>query len=121
MPIDGPYDLDDERPLEPRDHGLKVPTRRDHGRLAERARIEAWSHEEYLVACLQREIPAREAPGAEGRIRVATTDHLGGKVAARSPFQAAPVHAVKRRRDGAPLLDRVARNGSDGTGAPNAG
>jgi hypothetical protein len=38
---------------------------------AERARTEAWSHEEYLVACLQREIPACEAPGGEGRIRAA--------------------------------------------------
>jgi hypothetical protein len=35
---------------------------------AERARTEAWSHEEYLVACLQREIPA---PGGEGGIRAA--------------------------------------------------
>jgi hypothetical protein len=29
--------------------------------------------------------------------------------------------AVKRRRDRVPLLDRVARNASDGTGAANAG
>jgi hypothetical protein len=31
---------------------------------AERARTEAWSHEEYLVACLQREIPAPARPPA---------------------------------------------------------
>jgi hypothetical protein len=37
---------------------------------AGRARAEGWSHEEYLVACLQREA-AREAPGGEGRMRVA--------------------------------------------------
>ncbi len=51
---------------------LKAPTLREAaGRLAERARAENWSHEEYLVACLQREVSARESHGAEGRIRVA--------------------------------------------------
>ena len=35
---------------------LKAPALRDSaGRLAERARAEAWSHEEYLAACLQRD------------------------------------------------------------------
>src|SRR5918911_2225332 len=38
-------------------------------RLAERARAESWSHEEFLAACLQREVAAREAHGGEGRIR----------------------------------------------------
>jgi IstB-like ATP binding protein len=38
-------------------------------RLADRARGEGWSHEEFLVACLQREVAAREAHGGEGRIR----------------------------------------------------
>jgi hypothetical protein len=37
--------------------------------LAERARSEGWSHEEFLAACLQREVAAREAHGSEGRIR----------------------------------------------------
>ncbi|GLW25320.1 transposase [Microbispora amethystogenes] len=40
-------------------------------RLAERARCEQWSHEEFLAACLQREVAAREAHGGEGRIRTA--------------------------------------------------
>jgi len=40
-------------------------------RLAERARTESWSHEEFLAACLQREVAAREAHGGEGRIRAA--------------------------------------------------
>jgi DNA replication protein DnaC len=40
-------------------------------RLAERARSEGWSHEEYLVACLQREVAARDAHGGEGRIKTA--------------------------------------------------
>jgi DNA replication protein DnaC len=51
---------------------LKAPTLRDSAtRLAERARGDSWSHEEYLVACLQREVSAREPHGGEGRIRAA--------------------------------------------------
>ena len=51
---------------------LKAPTLRDSAaRLAERARAENWSHEEYLVACLQREVSARESHGGEERIRAA--------------------------------------------------
>src|SRR2546421_12214749 len=51
---------------------LKAPTLRESvARLADRARSEAWSHEEYLVACLQREVSARESHGGEGRIRPA--------------------------------------------------
>jgi DNA replication protein DnaC len=40
-------------------------------RLAERARAEGWSHEEFLAACLQREVAARESHGGEGRVRAA--------------------------------------------------
>lgn len=40
-------------------------------RLAERARTESWTHTEYLVACLQREVSARDSHGGEGRIRAA--------------------------------------------------
>ena len=40
-------------------------------RLAERARAESWTHEEFLIACLQREVSARESHGGEGRIRAA--------------------------------------------------
>ena len=51
---------------------LKAPTLRESvDRLAERARAESWTHEEFLVACLQREVSAREAHGGEGRIRAA--------------------------------------------------
>jgi IstB-like ATP binding protein len=51
---------------------LKASTLRDSAtRLAERARAEFWSHDEYLAACLQREVAARDAHGGEGRIRAA--------------------------------------------------
>ena len=51
---------------------LKAPSLRESaGRLAERARTESWSHEEYLAACLQREVAARDAHGGEDRIRAA--------------------------------------------------
>jgi len=51
---------------------LKAPTLRESvERLAERARAESWTHEEFLVACLQREVAARESHGGEGRIRAA--------------------------------------------------
>ena len=51
---------------------LKAPTLRESvSRLAERARAESWTHEEFLVACLQREVAARDAHGGEGRIRAA--------------------------------------------------
>jgi DNA replication protein DnaC len=50
---------------------LKAPTLREAvPRLAERAREQSWSHEE-LIACLQREVSARESHGGEGRIRAA--------------------------------------------------
>jgi DNA replication protein DnaC len=51
---------------------LKAPALRESvARLADRARAETWSHEEFLVACLQREVAARESHGGEGRIRAA--------------------------------------------------
>jgi DNA replication protein DnaC len=51
---------------------LKAPTLRESvGRLADRARSESWTHEEFLIACLQREVAARESHGGEGRIRAA--------------------------------------------------
>ena len=51
---------------------LKAPTLRTSvARLAERARAEGWSHDEFLAACLQREVAAREAHGGESRIRQA--------------------------------------------------
>ncbi|MFC8454251.1 hypothetical protein [Kitasatospora sp. NPDC057223] len=40
-------------------------------RLAERGRTESWTHTEYRVACLQREVSALDSHGGEGRIRAA--------------------------------------------------
>jgi DNA replication protein DnaC len=51
---------------------LKAPTLREAvPRLADRAREQSWTHEEFLIACLQREVSARESHGGEGRIRAA--------------------------------------------------
>ncbi|MEU4012348.1 IS21-like element helper ATPase IstB [Streptomyces pseudogriseolus] len=51
---------------------LKAPALLDAAdRLAERARTESWTHPEYLVACLQREVAARESHGGEARVRAA--------------------------------------------------
>ncbi len=40
-------------------------------RLAERARKENWTHEQFLAACLEREVAARQSHGGENRIRAA--------------------------------------------------
>jgi len=40
-------------------------------RLAERARQEGWTHEEFLSACLEREVASRQDHGGENRIRSA--------------------------------------------------
>jgi IstB-like ATP binding protein len=51
---------------------LKTPSIAEAAeRLAERARAENWTHQEYLAACLQRENAARSASGAEIRIKAA--------------------------------------------------
>ena len=51
---------------------LKAPTlRQSVERLAQRARAESWTHEEFLIACLQREVSARESHGGDQRIRAA--------------------------------------------------
>ena len=51
---------------------LKAPTlRQSVVRLAERARAEGWSHEEFLAACLEREVASRQDHGGENRIRAA--------------------------------------------------
>jgi len=51
---------------------LKAPSVADAvDRLAERARAEGWSHEEFLAACLEREVAARQDHGGETRIRQA--------------------------------------------------
>ena len=51
---------------------LKAPRIRDSAiRLADQARQAGWSHEDYLAAVLEREVAARNASGAELRIRAA--------------------------------------------------
>ena len=40
-------------------------------RLAERARSEGWTHEEFLAACLEREVASRQDHGGENRIKTA--------------------------------------------------
>jgi DNA replication protein DnaC len=40
-------------------------------RLAGRARAENWTHEQFLAACLEREVAARQSHGGENRIRAA--------------------------------------------------
>ncbi len=60
------------RELEFLTRALKAPSLREAvPRLAERARESAWTFEEFLAACLQREVSARESHGGEGRIRAA--------------------------------------------------
>jgi hypothetical protein len=76
---------------------LKAPTLRESvPRLADRARTEGWSHEEFLVACLQREVAARESHGGEGRIRAAGCRRAR---ASRSSTSATPAasHAMSSR------------------------
>src|SRR3954451_13416715 len=51
---------------------LKAPAlAQAHERLAERARAEEWTHQEFLAACLEREVAARQSNGGEIRIRAA--------------------------------------------------
>jgi DNA replication protein DnaC len=51
---------------------LKAPSlAKSFARLAERARQEEWSHEEFLAACLEREVASRQDHGGEHRIRAA--------------------------------------------------
>ena len=38
-------------------------------RLGERARAESWTHEEFLAACLEREVAARQSNGGEIRVK----------------------------------------------------
>jgi DNA replication protein DnaC len=40
-------------------------------RLGDRAREEGWTHEQFLIACLEREVTARQSNGGELRIRAA--------------------------------------------------
>ncbi len=81
---------------------LKAPTLREAvPRLAERAREQAWSHEEFLVACLEREVSSRADHGGENRIRAArfparkTIDDFDCR---RSPKVALSAHRKSRSR-----------------------
>ena len=48
-------------------------------RLAEHARDAGWTHEDYLAAILEREVAARNASGAQLRIRAAGLPAVKGK------------------------------------------
>lgn len=51
---------------------LKAPTlAQGVERLAGRAREEGWSHEEFLAACLEREVTARASHGGQSRVKAA--------------------------------------------------
>src|SRR3954447_12627531 len=101
---------------------LKAPTLREAaGRLAERARAESWTHEEYLAACLQREVSAQDSHGGEGRIRAARFpsrksleefdfDHARGL---KRELVAHLGHPRLRRRSGQRAAARPTRNGQD--------
>ena len=70
-------------------------------------RAESWSHEEVLVACLQREVAARESHGGADRIRAARFparksleqfDHARGLK--RDLIAGAPIDFTSRRMRG---------------------
>ena len=72
MPANNSASRDVEAELAFLTRALKAPSLRESiPRLAERAREASWTHEEFLAACLQREVAARESHGGEGRIRAA--------------------------------------------------
>jgi DNA replication protein DnaC len=72
MPAKNSASRDVEAELAFLTRALKAPSLRESiPRLAERARQASWTHEEFLAACLQREVAARESHGGEGRIRAA--------------------------------------------------
>src|SRR5258707_9952908 len=72
---------------------LKAPTMREAvARLAERARAESWTHAEFLVACLQREVSARESHDGEGRSRAATFSTFKSFDVFQFPFPRRPQH-----------------------------
>ncbi|MBM6402625.1 IS21-like element helper ATPase IstB [Phycicoccus sonneratiae] len=72
MPAKNSTSRDVEAELSFLTRALKAPSLGESiPRLAERAREQSWTHEEFLAACLQREVAARESHGGEGRIRAA--------------------------------------------------
>jgi Mu transposase, C-terminal domain len=91
---------------------LKAPTlRQSVARLAERARAEGWTHEEFLAACLQREVAAGQATAAEAASATpAPGPQVAGRVRPRPRPQARPSrppgHAGLRHRTGERGLPR---------------
>jgi DNA replication protein DnaC len=62
--------LETAKELEYLSRALKAPRIREAAaRLGDQARESSWTHEQYLAAVLSREVSAREASGAELRIR----------------------------------------------------
>ena len=101
---------------------LKAPTLRESvARLAERARAESWTHEEFLVACLQREVSARESHGGEGRIRAARFParkspggvRLRPRPRPQTRHHRPPGHPGLRHRQGERGVPRPARHRQD--------
>ena len=77
-------------------------------RLAERARSESWTHEEFLAACLQREVSARESHGGEGRIRACLAGHrVAFATAAQWVARLADAHHTGRLEDELIKLGRI--------------
>ncbi|MFE5790858.1 ATP-binding protein [Rhodococcus erythropolis] len=65
-------DTDSLKDIEHYTQALKAPRIRESAaRLAEQARSDAWSHEDYLAAVLSREVTARQSSGSQTRIRSA--------------------------------------------------
>ena len=104
---------------------LKAPTLRESvDRLAERAREESWTHEEFLAACLQREVSARESHGGEGRIRAARFParksprglRLRPRPRPETRDHRPPGHPGLRRRQGERRAARPARHRQDPPG-----
>jgi DNA replication protein DnaC len=70
--VPGDHAVEAVREIEFYSRALKAPRIREAAtRLAEQARQGSWTHEEYLAAVLSREVSARDASGAELRIRAA--------------------------------------------------
>ncbi len=104
---------------------LKAPTLRESvTRLAERARAESWTHEEFLVACLQREVvrprvprrrgpdPGRPVPGPQepGGVR------LRPRPRPQTRHHRPPGHPGLRHRPGERGVPRPARHRQDPPG-----
>src|SRR3954471_10037142 len=67
-------------------------------RLADHARDAGWTHEEYLAAVLDREVAARNASGAQLRIRAAGFPHAGAsRSSTGTPNRPRPPRAVRHR------------------------